>query len=332
MQLRPDQLTQHLQQQLLGWYVLVGDEPLLELEATDHIRQAARAQGFDERLVLHAGADFDWNELYAISHAPSLFSTQQIIELHLVRKPDKAGQEALVASAKASLAEHCWIVHASCIDRSGQNTQWFKQFTQHAGLVAVWPVRSHEFPKWLHQRAQKLGVAIQPDAIAVLADLVDGHLLAAQQELQKLKLLYPEQAIDVQTVIESVSDHARFTIFDLVTALHSANLARAQRILDYLQAGGTEPLQLQWMLTREVRIMMALQERLALGEPSQQACTAVGLRSPQHAIATAAAHRIQAGRWRALFELLQRVDAAVKGVEALNPWLLLGQLALRWTR
>lgn len=332
MQLRPEQLPQHLQQSLLGWYVLVGDEPLLELEATDQIRQAAQAQGFTERLVLHAGADFDWSELYALSHAPSLFSSKQIIELQLERKPDKTGQEALVACAKESLPEHCWIVHARCIDRSGQNTQWFKQFTHQAGLIAVWPLRSHEFPRWLQQRAQQLGLSLEPEAVALLADLVDGHLLAAQQELQKLKLLYDEQTIDAQTVLESVSDHARFTVFDFIGALHRGELAKAQRMLDYFQASGTEPLQLQWMLTREVRTMMSLQERLARGEPQQQACTSVGLRGPQQAVALAAAERIQPGRWRTLFELLQRVDASVKGVEGLNPWLLLGQLALRWTR
>lgn len=332
MQLRPDQLPQHLSQQLLGWYVLVGEEPLLELEATEQIRQAAKDQGFAERIILHAGADFDWGTLYQLSHAPSLFSSLQIIELYLERKPDKAAQDALVACAQASLPEQCWIVHASCIDRSAQKTQWFKQFSQQAGLITVWPLRHHEFPQWLQQRSRQLGLSLTPEAISLLADLVDGHLLAAQQELLKLQLLYGEQSIDVQTVVESVSDHARFTVFDWIAALHGAELARAQKMLDYFQANGTEPLQLQWMLTREVRALMALQERLAQGESSQQACTSVGIRGPQQRLASAAANRLGANRWRTLFELLQRVDAASKGAEGLSPWLLLGQVVLRWAR
>ena len=332
MQLRPEQLQTHLQQQLLGWYVLVGEEPLLTIEATDQIRLAARARGFDERLVLHAGADFDWSELYQLSHAPSLFSNQQIIELHLERKPDKTAQEALVACAQAAPPEQCWVVHAQCVDRPAQKTQWFKQFTQHAGLITLWPVRHHELPKWLQQRARQMGLSLTPEAMSLLVDLVDGHLLAAQQELQKLQLLYETQTIDAQIVLESVSDHARFTVFDWINALHHGELARAQRMLDYFQAAGTEPLQLQWMLAREVRIMMALQQQLGQGVAEPQACTMVGLRGPQQASALCAVRRVSAGRWRTLFELLQRIDAAVKGAESLSPWILLGQVVLRWAR
>lgn len=332
MQLRPEQLPQHLQQQMLGWYVLVGEEPLLELEATDQIRQAARTRGFDERLVLHAGADFDWGELYQLSHAPSLFSSQQIIELHLERKPDKAAQEALIACAQDSPAEQCWIVHAQSLDRQAQKTQWFKQWTQHAGLITIWPLRHHEFPKWLQQRARQLHLTLSPEALPMLADLVDGNLLAAQQELQKLALLYPQQTISAEMVVDTVADHARFTVFDWIAALHAGELSRAQRMLDYFQLSGAEPLQLQWLLTREVRMLMALQQQLAQGRTAQQACTAVGLRGPQQAVAMIAAQRLSAGRWRTLFELLQRIDASVKGVEVLNPWLLFGQLVLRWAR
>lgn len=330
MDIRLEQLRGHLQEQLLPIYVVTGQEPLLMQEALDQLRQAARERDYGERRVFNADAQFDWSELVAANQALSLFSERQILEIQLERKPDSSGQTALLEYAASPNPDNLLLISAEPLDSAARKTKWFRTFSAQAGVITAWPVSRQQLPGWLAQRARQLDLQLDQAAIQLLAERVDGNLLAARQELDKLALLYAGESVTAETVLEAVVDNARFTVFDLVDALHGGDLGRSQRILDSLYSEGVEPLIIQWTLTREVRTLLALQARLQAGEAPQQACQALRIFRQRQGLAQQAAQRIRPARWQALLTLLQRTEAAAKGTETLSPWLLLGQVVLRW--
>ncbi|MEX0584261.1 MAG: DNA polymerase III subunit delta [Natronospirillum sp.] len=330
MDIKAEQLDRHLKQNWLPIYVVTGQEPLLVQECLDQLRRSSRAHGCDERQVLQADAQFDWADLLAANQALSLFSAKQIIELHLERKPDKAAQEALLAYAADPNTDNVLLVSAEVMDRAGQKTKWFKTFSAQAGVITAWPVKRQDLPRWLSVRAQQLGLDLSPDALQLLAERVDGNLLAAKQELEKLSLLYDQQRVTAEDILDSVVDNARFSVFDLTDGLHEGDLGRSQRILDSLRSEGVEPLMVQWALTRETRLVLELQQRLQSGESFNQACQALRVFANRQQTLQQAVQRVPSGRWHAILQLLQRTDAAVKGSISLDPWLLMGQVVLRW--
>lgn len=330
MDIKAEQLAQHLKKPMLPIYVVMGQEPLLVMEALDKLRQHARQAGIGERRVMHVDAQFNWAELIEANQSLSLFSDRLLLELNLERKPDKAGQDVLVEYATSPNPDNILLVNGEGLDRASLKTKWFKSFTANAGVINVWPVKRHELPRWLEQRARALKLSLTTDAAELLAERVDGNLLAARQELDKLALL-AEGEVSAELVLESVVDHARFTVFDLTDAAHSGDLGRAQRILDSLRSEGVEPLMVQWALTREARLAKQIQTRLKDGESLDQACMAMRIMGPRQAPMKQAVQRVKPARWSAIMQLLQRTDAAVKGVDALDPWLLMGQVLLRWS-
>ncbi|TGG92762.1 DNA polymerase III subunit delta [Natronospirillum operosum] len=330
MDIRPEQLSGHLQQDWKPIYVVTGQEPLLIEEALDQIRARARELGFTERRILHADAQFDWSELVAANQAMSLFSDRQIIEVQLERKPDKAGQVALAEYAASPHPDNLLLISGAVLDNSSRKAKWFRTLSQPAGVITAWPVGRQQLPGWLTQRARLLGLQLEPEAVELLAERTDGNLLAARQELQKLSLLFDQAPITTEQVLDAVVDNARFSVFDLVDALHAGDLARSQRILDSLQSEGVEPLVIQWTLTREARTLMALQGRLRAGESPANACQALRIFRQRQILAQQAANRVRPARWQGILALLQRTDSAVKGSEPLSPWLLLGQIVWRW--
>ncbi len=329
MEIRPDQLANHLKQQWLPIYVVAGQEPLLIQETLDQVRQAARERGFNERRVFNVDAQFDWSELHVANQSLSLFSEHQILELQLERKPDRAGQQALQEYAQSPNPDNVLIVSAEVLDRTAQKSKWFKTFSAQAGVITCWPVKRQELPQWLSSRARQLGLTLTGDAIALLAERVDGNLLAARQELEKLALLYDSE-VSAEDILDSVVDNARFSVFDLSDAVHTGDLGRSQRVLDSLRAEGIEPLIVQWALLRETRTLLSLQERLANGEPFNKAANDLRIFRQRQPLIQQSLQRMNAGRLSASLQLLQRTDAAVKGSGSLDPWLLLGQVLLRW--
>lgn len=329
MEIKPEQLASHLKQQWLPIYVVTGQEPLLVQEALDQLRQAARERSFNERRVFAVDAQFDWSELHAANQALSLFSEHQILELHLERKPDRSGQQALQEYAQSPNPDNVLIVSAEVLDRAAQKAKWFRTFADQAGIITCWQVKRQELPRWLSTRARQYGLSLTHDATALLAERVDGNLLAARQELEKLALLYDSE-VAAEDILDSVVDNARFTVFDLADALHSGDLGHSQRVLDSLRAEGIEPLIVQWALLRETRLLLSLQERLASGEPFANAANSLRIFRQRQALIQQSVQRMNAGRLSASLQLLQRTDAAVKGSVSLDPWLLMGQVVLRW--
>ena len=229
MKLRADQLKDHVKKPLQPIYIISGDVPLLVQEATDAIRQAARQQGFTERELLHQEAGFDWNYVIESASSMSLFGDKKILELRLGnQKPNDAGKKVLTQYSENPSPDTLLLVITDKLDSAVQRAKWFKSLEAAAVWIQIWPVDAKQLPQWIQRRMMQSGLTPQQEAVSLIAERVEGNLLAASQEIEKLRLLYGETSIDVTMVQDAVADSARFDVFSLVdrksTRLNSSHL------------------------------------------------------------------------------------------------------------
>jgi DNA polymerase III subunit delta len=274
MQLRSDQLPAALARGLKALYVIHGDEPLLAQEAGDLIRQAARAAGYSERKVFSvSGAHFDWSGLLGASQAMSLFAERQLIELRIPGgKPGKEGSEALQRYCETLSDDVVTIVHLPRLDRQQQTSAWFAALDAAGVSVRVDPVERRALPQWIAQRLAAQGQRVhEGDAgaqtLAFFADRVEGNLLAAHQELQKIALLYPRGALSFEQIEAAVLNVARYDVFKLGEAVLAGQTARVLRMLDGLRAEGEAPVLVHWTLAEDIRALKRVKDAVAQGKP-----------------------------------------------------------------
>lgn len=278
MQIRSDQLAAHLAKGLRPIYTVWGDEPLLAQEAGDAIRAAARAAGHTERQVhTVAGAHFDWSGLLGSAMAMSLFSNRQLIEIRIPSgKPGKDGSEALQRYCDALGAsagnDVVTLVQLPRLDRTQQGSAWFTALDGAGATVRVDPVDRKALPQWIAQRlaAQGQRVASGEDGqrtLAFFADRIEGNLLAAHQEIQKLGLLYPAGVLGFEQIESAVLNVARYDVFKLGEAVLAGQVARALRMLEGLQAEGEAAVLVHWTLTEDIRGLKRVKDAVASGKP-----------------------------------------------------------------
>ena len=273
MRLRADQLSDHIERQGLAstWFVS-GDEPLQMLETTDFIREKARQQGCEERLVLDVGRDFDWDSLGASNAEMSLFSSRRLIELRLgEQKPGKEGGAALVDYVNGRNADDVLLISSARIDKRTQQSKWFKALDESGVCIQLWPVDAGQLPNWISYRMKSLGKNIDRDAADLIAERVEGNLLAAKQEIDKLALLVDADKVVLQDVMDSVSDSSRYDVFDLVASSLGGNTVRMTRMLNGLKTEGAEPLAVFGALMWEIRRICSVAHDIAGGVPEERA-------------------------------------------------------------
>jgi DNA polymerase-3 subunit delta len=255
LKLTPDALSTHLeQQQLLRAYLISGDEPLLTGEAADAVRAAARAKGFTERSVHFIERVSDWDDVRAAAGNLSLFGGRRLVEIRLPSgKPGVAGGAALVSLLEINDPDSVFLILTPRLDRDAQGSSWVKAVETHGAWVQVWPIDSDRLVSWLRARARRAGLDIAPEGLELLAERTEGNLLAAHQELEKLKMLGPVGAIDADTILASVADSARFDVFQLGECVLAGDTDRALRMLAGLRAEGVEATLVLWALTKAVR-------------------------------------------------------------------------------
>ncbi len=251
MRLRSDQLNNHLQKSSLApIYFVSGDEPLQKLECVDQLRMSARAQGYDERLVFNVDKSFDWNSINDASANLSLFASRRIIELRMNSpKPGKEGGKVLLEYTQQLNEDNLLIISSDKLDKSAQNNKWVKAIEKVGVLIQVWPVSPAQLPGWIQNRLQSKQKRITLDAARLVALRVEGNLLAAQQEIDKLILLIEKDDIDTEDVIAAVADSSRYDVFDLIDSAFLGNTNRTLHMLQGLRNEGTEPMALfgAWM-------------------------------------------------------------------------------------
>jgi DNA polymerase III subunit delta len=264
LRLRAEQLPAALARGLTGSYLVSGDEPLLVGEAADAVRVAARAAGYADRRVFFIDRSFSWDELRLATQSLSLFAERRLFELRMPSgKPDK-GAPLLTQLAAQPASDLIYLVVTDKLDKKAGDTAWVQAIEKHGTWVQILPVDTAALPGWLRARAKMLEIDIDPQASQLIVDRVEGNLLAAQQELQKLKLLANGAAIDVELVLKSVGDSARYDVFQLAEAAAAGDAARALRVLLGLKSEGVEPTLILWALLRELRGMWQARERTRL--------------------------------------------------------------------
>jgi DNA polymerase-3 subunit delta len=326
MKLAPAQLAKHLQGGLAPVYIVSGDDPLLCQEAADAIRTAARQQGFDERQVFSADASFDWGTLLQAGASMSLFAEKRLLELRLPSgKPGDKGAAALMEYCARPAEDTVLLISLPKLDGSAQKTKWGKALVEGAQtqFIQIWPVDSNQLPQWIRQRLSQSGLAATQDAVELIAARVEGNLLAAAQEIEKLKLMAEDGQITVETVQGAVADSARFDVFGLVDAILNGEPAHALRMLEGLRGEGVEPPVILWALAN---ISLQYSQGTPLDKCFSQARPPVwDKRKP---LMSKALQRHSAQRWAQLLLEAQRIDAQIKGQAAGSPWMSLSRLAL----
>jgi DNA polymerase-3 subunit delta len=242
-------------------YLVSGDEPLLVGEAADAIRAAARAAGYADRQVFFVDRSFSWDELRLASHSLSLFAEKRLFELRMPSgKPDKGG--ALLAELAAQpTPDLIYLVITDKLDKKSVDSPWVQAVEKHGAWISIMPVDTAALPAWLRGRAKMLHIDVDAEAAQLIVDRVEGNLLAAQQELEKLALLSNGAPIGVDLVLRSVGDSARYDVFQLGEAAAAGDAARALRILLGLKSEGVEPTLILWALVRELRGMWQARDR-----------------------------------------------------------------------
>jgi DNA polymerase-3 subunit delta len=236
MQVKAEDLPRHLAGNLDAIYLISGEEQLLVDEACDAVITTAREKGFTERSVHHVDQSFRWLDLHHDAASMSLFAEKKILDVRVPpKKLDKEASAALrewVQNLQGNQTiEHVLLLRTGRLERGQRTSAWFKALEKAGVVTVMWPLEPSRLPAWLGQRGQKLGIQIDPEATQYLADRVEGNLLAAAQELQKLAALELPQPITLETLVSCLEDASRYTSFDLLDAMMAAQPQRVVRIL-----------------------------------------------------------------------------------------------------
>ena len=318
MKVRPDQLKQHLQKDLQSIYFVSGDEPLQVIESVDAIRSAAREKGFTEREVMDVDNHFDWSLLLDAGNSMSLFAEQRILELRMpTGKPGKAGSQALLEYAQRPAEDAILIISSGKIEGSTKNTKWFKTLDQVGVVVQSWPIAAHDLPRWIEQRMRLKGLAPTRDAVSLLAERVEGNLLAASQEIDKLFLLFGETEIGLEQITSAVADSSRYSIYDLVDSALGGDLLRTTRIVGGLKTEGVEPVLALWAMTREVRMLTGIAEA---NMSADAAMAKARVWDNRKTLVRKALSRHSVTRWKAFLKRCAKIDRVIKGIEPGRAW------------
>ncbi len=339
MQVRADQLAQHLARGMRPLYTVWGDEPLLAQEAGDAIRAAARASGCSERQVhTVSGAHFDWSSLLGASQAMSLFAERQLIEIRIPGgKPGKEGSEALQRYCEQLSDDIVTLVQLPRLDRTQQNSAWFGALDAAGVTVRVDPVERKALPQWIAQRLNLQGQRVQGGeegqrTLAFFADRVEGNLLAAHQEIQKLGLLYPAGELSFEQVEAAVLNVARYDVFKLGEAVLAGQVARALRMLEGLQAEGEAAVLVHWTLAEDIRALKRVRDAVGAGKPLPMALRENRVWGVRERLFERAVPLLTDNGIAALLEAAQVCDGLVKGLRhpdwPADPWEGLRRLVL----
>ncbi|MFC3625865.1 DNA polymerase III subunit delta [Vogesella amnigena] len=312
-------------------YLVYGEEALLALEAADSIRAAARAAGYLEREVLTVeGGNFDWSQLRDAMSSVSLFASLKLLEIRIPGgKPGTEGGEALQQLAANPPQDTVTLIQLPKLDKTQQKSKWFTALEKSAVLVEARPVSRHDLPSWIARRLKLQGQTLSHEAAAFFADRVEGNLLAARQEVDKLALLYPPGELTLEQLREAVANVARFDVFHLSESWLAGDTARATRMLDGLEAEGEAPVLVLWSFTEDVRMLIRLGRGLQEGRTVRDMAGELRLWGDKQRLAEPALKRIGGKQLMAALAECARIDRQIKGVEPGEAWHSLRRLAAR---
>ena len=340
MQLRFDALDAldgHLAKTLAPLYVITSDEHLLALEAADKIRRAAKAQGFFEREILTVERSFKWGALLAANQSQSLFGDKKLIDLRIpTGKPGKDGGQALQDYVSHLSPDNLTLITLPKLDWATQKAAWVASLQQAAVYIDIPLVERNQLPNWINQRLAMQQQSADRQSLDFIADRVEGNLLAAHQEIQKLALLHPIGKLSFEQIHDAVLNVARYDVFKLNEAMLSGDVARLARMLNGLKGEGEALPLVLWAMAEEIRTLLKLKSGMSQGRPLSALLKEYRIWGPREKLMDPALRRVSLQTLQTALQEASQVDKMVKGLRAKafsgDAWDALLQLGLRVAR
>ena len=319
MQIRANQLQRHLSgDDLKDVYLVTGDEQLLVDEACDAIIGAAKDRGFDERTVFDAAPRAAWDDLFRGAANLSLFATKRLLDVRIpARGVDRAGSDVLRNYLKAPFPDTLLLCRSVGLDWRQRSNAWYKAIDQAGAVLPIWPISGRDLPRWLEERCRAAGLRLDRDAVEALAERVEGNLLAAKQEIEKLKLLGTDGPIGAAEVIDAVGDSSHFDTFEMIDTALGGHAVRTRRMLANLHAEGVPVFMIMGAVVNNLR---RARELATGGNPR--------LARNRRQIVEQAVRRLGAARIDALLEACALLDLQAKGMLRGDPWQSLEDILL----
>jgi DNA polymerase-3 subunit delta len=329
VKLRANQLAASLGRQLPPILMLSGDEPLQLNECADLVRRQAIERGYAERIVLESQRGFNWGQLAAESANRSLFAQLRLFDLRLHSNAiGKDGSKAICDWCAHPPADSLLLVTAAKLDSGQARSKWVKMIEQTGHLVQIWPIDANQLAGWLEQRMRDRGMLPQRGVCALLAERVEGNLLAAAQEIEKLLLIKGPGQVTVEQLLEGVADSARYNAFTLVDEMLAGKAMRCVRILAGLRAEGEPPALVLWAMARELRGLHGMARQLVVGDSMANVMAGGRVWAKRRGLMEAALRRLTVMNIQQGLLNCQHADAAIKGMNKQDPWLLFEQTCL----
>ena len=322
MNLKAEQLSTHLSSQgLSSTYIISGDELLLVQESADAIRKKATLSGYTERKIFHVDSKFDWNTILAEANSMSLFSEKKFIEIRIISgKPGDKGSKVLQEYLEKIAAETLTLIITPKLEHSSTKSKWFNAISSKGAALQIWPISSSHLPQWLNRRLIDSGIKVSREALGILTDKVEGNLLAATQEIEKLKLLAPTEEVTGETMSDIITDSAKFNVFILLDTIMEGNAQKACRILRGLRGEGTDITIILWAITRDLRILIKGSEIISARKNIDSALQKLGVWERRKPLIKKAIERIPIKQLQQILKLSGGIDRAIKGVRLGSPW------------
>jgi len=333
MRLKPDQLEGALQKTLQPVYLISGDEPLQLGEASDAVRMAAKSNGYSVREVISIDQGNEWAQLALEADSLSIFAEKKLIDLRLPSgKPGVDGGKALLAYCQHLPSDTVLLITAGKIDAASQKAQWFQAIDKVGDIVQVWPLQGQDLLDWLYRRAERKGMRLETDAVKSLASRIEGNLLAAAQEIEKLFILHGPVKINKAMIENAVADSARFDVFKLTDALLAGKFNRFVKILNGLKAEGVASPVVLWALSREARTLFNVHSDLRLGAQPETVFKKHHIWDKRKQLVHDAIRRLSQSQVQNLLMLSAKADRQIKGQMAGDGWDTLFDIGLQFCR
>ncbi len=329
MWLKTEQLASAIARKLEPIYFLSGDEPLQLGEAADVVRQAAKKAGYENRELLTVDTRFAWSDFLQAVDSMSIFSEKKIIDLRIpTGKPGTEGSKAFVHYCSRLPEDTLLLITAAKLEKSAKKSKWVSTLEKHGVAIQVWSLSGADLLNWIQQRMQKKGLIADRPGLRVIASRVEGNLLAAAQEVEKLYVLYGQGQLSEQQIEEAVVDVARYDVFNLVDASLSGRVDRVLKILRGLQHEGIAAPIVLWALTREVRNLIYIKQKLAAGHPRNSVFMQHQVWDKRQQLVTKAINKLAAQDLMQMLLIAAKADRQMKGQQAGDSWESLLEISL----
>ena len=331
MRLKPEQLSSALQKGLTPVYFITGDEPLQLGEMADAVRKAARKAGFENREILSVETGFERNQLAFTADSLSIFADKKIIDLRMPSAtPGAEGAKALIAYCQRLPEDTLLLITAGKLAGGALKAKWLEALDKVGIIIQVWPLEGQDLIRWLQQRMQQRGLHAETDGLRILASRIEGNLLAAAQEIEKLYVLYGAGNLSTQQILDVVADNSRYDVYKLMDSVLSASVNRIFKILSGLRAEGIAAPVVLWAVTREARTLIRIKQALSDGQNRELVFKNNQIWDKRKQLVGNALNRLSMNDLNSILVLSAKADRQIKGQQQGDAWETLLAVCLKF--